>query len=65
MAKYLARRAMMKAECPNCGAVYQIDDTKIPDKGAHATCAKCQTRFHIINPKDQNGDIMGCKRTKN
>ena len=37
----------MKAECPNCEAVYQLDDSKIPEKGVYATCAKCQTRFHV------------------
>jgi predicted Zn finger-like uncharacterized protein len=37
----------MKAQCPNCKAVYNIDDSKIPEKGAHVTCKKCQTRFPI------------------
>ena len=37
----------MKAQCPKCNAIYNIDDSKIPDKGAHATCAKCKTRFQI------------------
>jgi predicted Zn finger-like uncharacterized protein len=38
----------MKVKCSNCGAVYQIDDSKIPEKGIHATCKKCNTRFRII-----------------
>jgi len=37
----------MKAQCPNCDAVYQIDDSKIPDKGASVKCKKCETRFQI------------------
>jgi predicted Zn finger-like uncharacterized protein len=37
----------MKVQCSNCEAVYQIDDSKIPEKGIHATCKKCKTRFHI------------------
>ena len=37
----------MKAQCPKCKAVYNIDDSKIPEKGAQATCAKCKTRFPI------------------
>ena len=37
----------MKVTCLDCGAVYQIDDSKIPDKGAYAKCKKCQTRFFI------------------
>jgi len=38
---------MIEVKCPNCGVVYQIDDSKIPDKGAYATCAKCRTRFFL------------------
>ena len=37
----------MRVQCSNCGAVYQIDDSKIPEKGIHATCKKCKTRFRI------------------
>lgn len=37
----------MKAQCPKCKAVYNIDDSKIPEKGAQATCAKCKTRFSV------------------
>ncbi|MFC1840061.1 zinc-ribbon domain-containing protein [Thermodesulfobacteriota bacterium] len=37
----------MKAQCPKCKAVYNIDDSKIPEKGAQATCAKCKTRFNV------------------
>jgi len=47
---------MMEKECPKCGAVYTIDDAKIPDKGAYATCSKCQTRFHIKKIEAQNGE---------
>ena len=37
----------MKTNCPKCEAVYNIDDAKIPEKGAVATCKKCQARFRI------------------
>lgn len=37
----------MKAQCPKCKAVYNIDDSKIPEKGAQATCPKCRTRFPV------------------
>ena len=37
----------MKAKCSKCGAVYNVDDSKIPENGAYATCAKCKTRFRI------------------
>ena len=35
----------MKAKCPNCEGVYQIDDSKIPTQGARVECPKCQTCF--------------------
>ena len=42
----------MKAQCPKCKAVYNIDDSKIPEKGAHATCPKCKNRFPIKKDKE-------------
>ena len=44
----------MKAQCPKCKAVYNIDDAKIPEKGAQATCSKCKTRFQITKNKIEN-----------
>jgi len=45
----------MKAQCPKCNAVYNIDDSKIPEKGAQATCSKCKTRFAVkrVNKADK------------
>lgn len=40
----------MEIHCPNCKAVYRVDETKIPDKGAYTRCKKCQTRFLVQNP---------------
>jgi predicted Zn finger-like uncharacterized protein len=37
----------MKVQCPSCKTLYNIDDAKIPDKGANVTCAKCKTRFEV------------------
>jgi predicted Zn finger-like uncharacterized protein len=39
--------ALIKGTCPNCGTGYQIDDSKIPDKGAYGRCAKCKERFFV------------------
>jgi len=58
----------MKIQCPNCKAVYQINDSKIPEKGANATCPKCKTRFYIKKiqkeqeaPKEgEKGEIIPC-----
>ena len=36
-----------RAECPSCKAVYKIDSSKIPEKGAYTRCQKCQQRFVI------------------
>ena len=37
----------MKVKCSRCGAVYQINASKIPDKGVYTNCTKCQARFFI------------------
>jgi predicted Zn finger-like uncharacterized protein len=37
----------MKVQCPQCGASYQIEDSRIPEKGALATCKKCKNRFQV------------------
>ena len=42
----------MKAQCPSCETAYRIDDSKIPEKGIHARCPKCQT--HIFLKKEDS-----------
>ncbi len=37
----------MKVKCPKCGTHYKIADSKIPEKGAHARCSRCQARFFL------------------
>ena len=37
----------MIVQCPNCEAVGQIDDSKVPEKGAYTRCPKCQFRFYL------------------
>ncbi len=46
----------MQVQCPDCKAIYNIDGSKIPEKGAHATCSKCGKRFEIMKrPKEKDG----------
>lgn len=46
----------MKAKCPNCYTIYNIDDNKVSDNGACATCIKCGSKFRIkvIKTKEDN-----------
>ena len=37
----------MEIHCPNCKAVYRVDEAKIPDKGAYTRCKKCRFRFLV------------------
>jgi predicted Zn finger-like uncharacterized protein len=37
----------MKIRCPKCNTLYNIDESKIPEKGAYVRCKKCQNKFHI------------------
>jgi predicted Zn finger-like uncharacterized protein len=44
----------MEIKCPECEAGYRIDESKIPAKGVHATCPKCQARF-LVPRESQTG----------
>jgi len=37
----------MKIECPKCKAFYNVDDSKIPERGIYGRCPKCQARFLV------------------
>ena len=37
----------MVVNCPECQTGYQIDESKIPPRGAYTRCRKCQTRFKV------------------
>ena len=37
----------MVIKCPTCQSGYQIDESKIPARGAYTRCKKCQTRFKV------------------
>ena len=45
------RSKRMKVQCPNCGAAYQIAESKTPVKGAYAGCLKCQARFFVCTDR--------------
>ena len=40
----------MKAQCPDCNAVYIIDESRIPEGGAALRCKRCQNKFLIERP---------------
>ncbi len=41
----------MVIECPKCGLKGNIDETKVPEKGAKLTCKSCQEKFIITRPE--------------
>jgi predicted Zn finger-like uncharacterized protein len=41
---------IMVVNCPTCQSGYQIDESKIPARGAYTRCKKCQTRFKVQPP---------------
>ena len=46
----------MKIECPKCGTVHQINESKIPDIGAYGKCRECKSRF-FVDKKQSSGKI--------
>lgn len=39
----------MKIQCPNCRVSYRVDSSKVSNTGVSSRCAKCQTRFVLLN----------------
>ena len=48
----------MKIKCPKCEAVYEISESKIPEKGANVTCKKCQNRFTVKREEKREEKIQ-------
>jgi len=48
----------MKIVCSQCGTNYQIDDSRIPEKGLLVKCSVCQNKFRVFkneeNEPEQN-----------
>ena len=42
----------MKISCSQCGTNYQIDDSRIPEKGLLVKCSVCQNKFRVFKNKD-------------
>ncbi len=42
----------MKADCPECGAKYNIPEEKLTLKGLATKCAKCNTVFRVFPPEE-------------
>ncbi|KKL26632.1 hypothetical protein LCGC14_2393340 [marine sediment metagenome] len=47
----------MEVYCPKCKASYKIEDTKIPIKGAHINCPKCETRVFVNTESKVSGKV--------
>jgi predicted Zn finger-like uncharacterized protein len=54
----------MEIQCHNCKAKYQVDDAKVPDKGAYVRCKKCQAKF-LIQRETKTKEIESDKMLKN
>ena len=42
----------MKIVCSKCGTNYQIDDSRIPEKGLLVKCSACQNKFRVFKNND-------------
>ena len=40
----------MEIQCPNCNAVYNVSESKIPAEGTYTKCPKCEQRFFAERP---------------
>lgn len=42
----------MKIVCPHCSTNYQIDDSKIPEKGLPVKCSVCGNKFRVFREQE-------------
>ena len=42
----------MRLGCPNCGALYEVDDSAIPESGREVQCSACDHRWHVAATGD-------------
>jgi predicted Zn finger-like uncharacterized protein len=50
----------MRVVCPSCSAAYQLDDARVPDKGANVRCSRCQKTFPVkkeASPGQASGPV--------
>ena len=52
----------MKIQCESCQATYNIDESKIPEKGATARCKKCGSRILIRKPAPIEVKTKSCPK---
>ncbi|HNW82505.1 MAG TPA: tetratricopeptide repeat protein [bacterium] len=51
----------MKIKCPHCNTNYNVDDSRIPEKGLLVKCSVCQNQYRIKKKQDEvtDDDIVG------
>lgn len=50
----------MKIKCPHCNTNYNVEDSRIPEKGLLVKCSVCQNQYRIKKKKDEaDDDIVG------
>jgi cellulose synthase operon protein C len=37
----------MRVVCPHCNSAYQLDDARVPDRGANVRCTRCRQTFPV------------------
>src|SRR3954447_7319149 len=42
----------MRIQCPNCPAMYELDDGRVPPAGLSIKCPKCKSGFVAHRPED-------------
>jgi predicted Zn finger-like uncharacterized protein len=46
----------MKIKCPHCSTNYNIDDSKIPQKGLLVKCSVCKNQYRVKKQEEEKGD---------
>lgn len=49
----------MEAKCPNCKAVFHVDDSKLSSLKTIVQCPQCHDRFVITNKSKEKEKLNG------
>lgn len=49
----------MVIQCNSCGQRYNLDESKIPGRGARVTCPSCKVKFVVMKPGDEGAPADG------
>ena len=48
----------MIVTCPDCDTSFQLDESRIPQKGIRVRCSRCKHAFHLAHPSVSRSEAI-------